>query len=826
MNSAENSPFSENAPSGGDSFSNQNEVQERAPSRADPAQISDRSDQDRLHRGGGERPPNITDFPTQEELERHSGLNATRIDARPETSVVHSASPNDETPEIPGPPPSGKENNSQRRDELAEFQTTVNNFRQTGKADLEAVRFAKAILLPQQGLTPEEIEALGPRETMEHFASNPGQVETLISPQTIAPPDESQHRQAEDVSGDLSSLINSEVQRQAVEREALVAATTETAEPPSIQTLSEPEKIDQDPLTTSAHNLVSEITHSGELLGDLRFSEQREHELGQKYRVYTTGDGREILLTPEQEIEYARSFLERQNANPPKERPEGVNPTTPTEQPKANTDSKVQLTSSEMDRLMAESQAGKADELDSKIKEFVDKVKNSDPTEPESEKDKPSHASRIFSVAETARVKVAEVARAVALKTPGGNFVYESAQRYLNNFDWRDKDKVAWAAGIATGFTTNTALNLVLPGAGSLINSVGTTAVTHLLSSGVNSLRLRGIERSIRQNVNNLSEEGLKSIDVRSYRDQYDRASRLLKTSGLTEYQTKMTRISQDLLSRMGYSEKDSFDPIVETLTQELQNKVFKYSKANERIRSFSAGMKVGAITQGITNQFFDIDKFVEHKLNGGPDSPNVGNLETSLPEGLPPLSQDQIDLINRIHQDPEAWKTFTSLTSEQWSDVGRLYEAGRLAEVGIDTNPLIDTLTSADVGNLVDIHQGDTVSTLLQNNGHRVTWTSADADLFGGHILANHQLLAETHNRMVESGLATNNFPTQQEVLALIEHARGGDAGAFHDLQTSLDWIPVNQKLKILSLNDIADITDFFERRASEEIAEELINE
>ena len=28
----------------------------------------DRSDQDRLHRGGGERPPN-TDFPTQEELE-------------------------------------------------------------------------------------------------------------------------------------------------------------------------------------------------------------------------------------------------------------------------------------------------------------------------------------------------------------------------------------------------------------------------------------------------------------------------------------------------------------------------------------------------------------------------------------------------------------------------------------------------------------------------------------------------------------------------------------------------------------------------------------
>ena len=119
---------------------------------------------------------------------------------------------------------------------------------------------------------------------------------------------------------------------------------------------------------------------------------------------------------------------------------------------------------------MAESQAGKADELDSKIKEFVDKVKNSDPTKPESEKDKPSHASRIFSVAETARVKVAEVARAVALKTPGGNFVYESAQRYLNNFDWRDKDKVAWAAGIATGFTTNTALNLVLPGAGSLIN--------------------------------------------------------------------------------------------------------------------------------------------------------------------------------------------------------------------------------------------------------------------------------------------------------------------------------------------------------------------
>lgn len=952
--------FSAEGPSPGDFSAGAEVLSNQSNLDTNPEQIQQRSsrgnnnsnssDQDPSHRGGGKRNEDLSQFPTQEELKAHTLPIAEPIE---ETATS-------QTVEL-------------QRGEIKELRTAVEQFQKTGKADLEAVKFAQNVILPQQGLSQEEIERLGPRGTMEILATSQDVWEQFKPDPIPRPEDDPTYKAVTATSKDFGRVIDQEIKRQLAQQATAESSDTDrpTVQPQDTENLSAtpvvetsavgenltppttsiqaetPEESDQDPLTASARGLVSGVVNPGDKLGDLTYSKEGNSTLGDlKFRVYTSEDGQILHLTPEEELAKAKGVIEKQNqktetaATPTADQPtradaqqngplriikgapeqatpdanpevnkasttEAKTKTTEAPQPplevsqrvmnlldriekggkpgaiiapetkdalrqiltpeqfkdyeermdwqgalkelaKARTEGRVKLkgetatsaTPSPTETTEPKGKGKKAKakpsippaaaddkeptvaersaKIDQLIKEAQTKKETqAEPVVPETPVEKaPRRSSRLVSAAERARAKTAEKLRAAALKTPGGKFLYRTAEGYLNNFDWRDKNKVAWVAGIATGFGTNTALNIVLPGVGSLVNSAASTAATHLFSAGINYARIRSIERIIRTNVKALNSGNLKTVDVVSFRNQYDKASQLLGKGGLEVYQAEMARISNDLLKKLGLEPDEKHQYLVESLSQELQQKTFKYRKANERVRSFAAGMKVGAVTQGITDRFFNVENFVKDRISG-PEAPNLGIGEGTPTEVGPNLSQEQIDLIREIHQDPEAWKTFTSLTPEQWEDVGRLYEAGRLAEAGIDAHPLIDQLASSEIGNLVETHRGDTVSSVLENNGHQVTWTASDADLFGGHIIANHDLLDQMQQKVIDTGISAEAVPTDQEVLTLMEQARGGDAVALHKLQQALYWIPADERFRVLSPNEIEEIASFFERKA-----------
>ncbi len=98
----------------------------------------------------------------------------------------------------------------------------------------------------------------------------------------------------------------------------------------------------------------------------------------------------------------------------------------------------------------------------------------------------------------------------------------------------------------------------------------------------------------------------------------------------------------------------------------------------------------------------------------------------------------------------------------------------------------------------VVDIKGGDNVIKLLTENGERIVYGAADADLLAVNAAANWDLLTETWDNMEKIGLKPERIPLNQ-LNALREQAANGDINAQKKLQELLHWIPTNKKFRIV---------------------------
>lgn len=174
-------------------------------------------------------------------------------------------------------------------------------------------------------------------------------------------------------------------------------------------------------------------------------------------------------------------------------------------------------------------------------------------------------------------------------------------------------------------------------------------------------------------------------------------------------------------------------------------------------------------------------------------------------------LNPEQIELIKTMHQNQKQWKTFTSLSSAQWEKVSELYEQGKLSEIGIDANPVTDFLNNPDIGSLIEVKKGESFTEILRKNDYKISLSKEDAPILGVHVIANHKLLEETHHKVENSGISLQPLPKDKEVINLVVSAQAGSAESLNALIEALQFIPVNQRIKIISKDDVDKLAKYF---------------
>lgn len=122
-------------------------------------------------------------------------------------------------------------------------------------------------------------------------------------------------------------------------------------------------------------------------------------------------------------------------------------------------------------------------------------------------------------------------------------------------------------------------------------------------------------------------------------------------------------------------------------------------------------------------------------------------------------------------------------------------------------TDVLVDKVTAgleADSSFFTDkvIASGTTVGQMLHEAGYQVTWTGADAKMFGAHILANYDMLTDMWDKMADNRLIPQSpFPVSPfEINDLVAKAEAGDKEALRRLVQALHLIPAGARLRILT--------------------------
>lgn len=384
-----------------------------------------------------------------------------------------------------------------------------------------------------------------------------------------------------------------------------------------------------------------------------------------------------------------------------------------------------------------------------------------------------------------------------AEKNQVGSFLVRQANAFLNKFDYRDKEKGWYAAGIAVGAGTNVALTAFAPflahGPGRILRSAAFSGVLLGVSKGAN------IFRSVSMNKI-LSNFGIEDkVERQNYASQFDQAFRLLGSGGEEGYHEAMKKISAEIFTKYGNSQsKTDVEGTAATLSsEELQKRIeslsTKFKNLNNGIRSFSAGLSVGTI--GATG-FFGLEKFVSHAfdkiphlgvLGGKPGVPGVPRPSTPTP-GVP--EHTPTPGVPEPTPTPEV-PDHTPGIPDQTPEPG----------VPAPEIPgLHDILANPDYAHTLEIQQGDTVGSILTNSGYDIDWGSDNAAVFGAHIQANYDMLSNMHDNIAATGMSVEDFPTQAEINTLVAQASAGDPVAMHQLTETMHWIPAGGNFVVLS--------------------------
>lgn len=120
--------------------------------------------------------------------------------------------------------------------------------------------------------------------------------------------------------------------------------------------------------------------------------------------------------------------------------------------------------------------------------------------------------------------------------------------------------------------------------------------------------------------------------------------------------------------------------------------------------------------------------------------------------------------------------------------------------------NEITDFDAHPEMGNIVEVHQGNTMGQILIDHGHNITWGPQDAKTFAVHILANKDTFIDNWGAMAEAGHLPEgaHFPVDINNLdQLVEQSQSSDPVVAHAAMKKLieanHYIMVNDQIKLV---------------------------
>jgi len=386
--------------------------------------------------------------------------------------------------------------------------------------------------------------------------------------------------------------------------------------------------------------------------------------------------------------------------------------------------------------------------------------------------------------------------------SPVINGLYRIGNSFLNKFDWRDKEKGWWIAGIIVGAGSNVGLTFALPflgfGPGRLIRSAVSSGALLGISYGVNRFRNFSI-------ANILENYGVKdTAEKTGYTKKFDSAFRFLRMSKEQEYHDAMKNLSTEIFTKYGTAdhkgnvEMETNEEGARLLQERIEKLNTKYQKLNNKIRSFSAGLAAGSI--GATVGFGLYEKVLEPAFDRifhhgeGPAVP--AGSEHAPPEGTTGQTPDT----QGPPQGPEIHGGENLPSGTEGAS------PGVTPEVTPNVPHLADLLNNPENSNLYDIKQGDTLGQVFLDHGHgdATLWEPIpdNAHRWGAQLALEHDKLKGWYDAAAGAGYGEPGFqfPTQAELPSLIESAAAGNAADMHRLVEAHHFIQTGGNINLVT--------------------------
>ncbi len=225
-------------------------------------------------------------------------------------------------------------------------------------------------------------------------------------------------------------------------------------------------------------------------------------------------------------------------------------------------------------------------------------------------------------------------------KTLPTRFAYRQASAFLNKFQWADKEKGWWVAGMATGAIWTGGITVIAPvlhfGPGRLVNSLAIAGVNVGSSWALNRFRLASITKTL---GNYIEDKG----QLKETAQAFDKAFRLIRGGDKEAFEKEIERLSDKVASGGGLRDEIQ-ENMRSTMTEKMLGTGEKYKLAQNSVRSFAAGLSVGTI--GVAG-----GNFAASFLEGGgaegvsPTDQPPGDLPVDQPPGDLPVDQPPGDL-------------------------------------------------------------------------------------------------------------------------------------------------------------------------------------
>ncbi len=159
-------------------------------------------------------------------------------------------------------------------------------------------------------------------------------------------------------------------------------------------------------------------------------------------------------------------------------------------------------------------------------------------------------------------------------------------------------------------------------------------------------------------------------------------------------------------------------------------------------------------------------------------------------------LNDKQKDFIKKLSKDKKDWQVFTSFTPTLWQTFWDAYKNGNLNEIGLGRDIFTHQLADTDNFTTVTIAKGDTINKLLENAGFKEQPTPS---LLGSHLQLNFELIKQSHQKIMDSGINVPALPQESDLYELIKKAKAIDQTAYDQIKDSLSLLPIEGHFKVL---------------------------